>query len=113
MRINENFDLIRWNKLYELLHDMDILMEQPWEYLRENSCLRSSFQVRIDEDLRIRSNNELYETLNYMDFVRRINIQRLCWFANVLQIDEDALARRVFQDEIWVSRQRLRPCLPF
>ena len=52
--------------------------------------------VRVGDDFRIRFNSELYELLNDMDVVQRINIQRLRWLGHVVRMEEDAPARRVF-----------------
>ena len=46
----------------------------------ERKVLRKIFgPMRVDADFRIRFNSELYELLNDMDVVQRINIQRLKW----------------------------------
>ena len=39
--------------------------------------------MRIRNDFRIRSNNKLYEQLNNMNVVQRINIQQLRWLGHV------------------------------
>ena len=64
----------------------------------ERKVLRKIFgPVRVGDDFRIRFNSELYELLNdNMDVVQRINIQRLRWLGHVVRMEEDALARRVF-----------------
>ena len=67
--------------------------------------------MRISDDFRIGFNNELYELLNDMDVVQRINIQRLRWLGHVVRIEEDAPARRVFDAGICESRQRGQPCI--
>ena len=59
----------------------------------------------------IRFNSELYELLNGMDVVQRINIQRLRWLSHVIHMEEDAPAKWVFNAGICGSRQRGRPCL--
>ena len=46
--------------------------------------------VRVGDDLRIRFNSELFELLNDIDVVQRINIQRLRWFDHVVRMEEDA-----------------------
>ena len=44
----------------------------------ERKVLRMTFgSVRVSDDFRIRFNSELYELLNDIDVVQRINIQRL------------------------------------
>ena len=58
-------------------------MQRPREYSREKSYVRS---------FRIRFNSKLYELLNDMDVVERINIQRLRWFGHVVRMEEDAPA---------------------
>ena len=45
---------------------------------------------------RIRINSELYELLNNIDIVQRINFQRLCWLGHVVRMEEDASERRIF-----------------
>ena len=54
-------------------------------------------------------NSELYELLNDMDVVQRINIQRLGLLGHVVRMEEDAPARRVFDAGICGSRRRGRP----
>ena len=78
----------------------------------ERKVLRKIFgPVRVGDDFRIRYNSELYELLNDMDVVQRINIQRLRWLGHVVRMEEDAPARRVFDAEICGSRRRGRPCI--
>ena len=67
--------------------------------------------MRVGDDFRIRFNSELYELLNDMDVVQRINIQRLRWLGHVVRMEEDAPARRVFDAGICGSRRRGRPCI--
>ena len=57
------------------------------------------------------SNSELYELLNEMDVVQRINIQRLRWLGHVVRMAENAPARWVFDAGICGSRRRGRPCI--
>ena len=54
--------------------------------------------MRVGDDFRIRFNCELYELLNDMDVVQRINIQRLRWLGHVVRMEEDAPARRTVFD---------------
>ena len=67
--------------------------------------------VRVGDDLRIRFNTELYELLNDLDVVQRINIQRLCLLGHVVHMEEDDPARRVFNAGICGSRRRGRLCI--
>ena len=60
--------------------------------------------VRVGDDLRI--NSELYELLNDIDVVQRINIQRLHWLGHVVRMEEDAPERRVVDAGICGSRQK-------
>ena len=62
--------------------------------------------VRVGNDFRIRFNSELYELLNDIDVVQRINIQRLRWFGHVVRMEEYAPARRLFDAGIYGSRRR-------
>ena len=63
----------------------------------ERKNLRKIFgPVRVVDDFRIRFNSELYKLLNDIDFVQRINIQRLRWLGHVVRMEEDAPARRLF-----------------
>ena len=63
----------------------------------ERKVLRKIFgPVRVGDDFRIRFNSELYELLNDMDIVQRINIQQLSWLGHVVRMEEDAPTRRVF-----------------
>ena len=57
--------------------------------------------MRVGDDFRIRFNSELYKLLNVVDVVQRINIQQLCWLGHVVRMEENALARRVFDAGIW------------
>ena len=78
----------------------------------ERKVLRKIFDpVRIGDDFRIRFNSELYELINDVDVVQRINIQRLPWRRHVVRKEEDAPARRVFDGRICGSRRRGRPCI--
>ena len=71
----------------------------------ERKVLRKIFgPVQIDHDFRIRSDSELYELLNDIDVVQRINNQRLRWLAHVIRMEGDASARRVFDAGICGSR---------
>ena len=45
----------------------------------ERKVLRKICPVRVGDDFRIRFNSQLYELLNDMDVVQRINIQQLRW----------------------------------
>ena len=52
----------------------------------ERKLLRKTFSsVRVGNDFRIRSNSGLYELLNDIDVVQRINIQRLRWIAHAVR----------------------------
>ena len=76
----------------------------------ERKVLRKIFGlVRVGDDFRIRFNSELYELLNDIDIVQRINIQRLRGLAYVVRMEEDAPGRRLFDAEICGSRRRGRP----
>ena len=59
----------------------------------------------------IESIRELYERLNDIDVVQRINIQRLRWLGHVVRMEEDATARREFDAAICGRRCRGRPCI--
>ena len=50
----------------------------------------------VGDGFRIRFNRELYELLNEIDVLQRINIQRLRWLGHVVPMEEDSPARRVF-----------------
>ena len=56
--------------------------------------------MRVDDDFRIRFNSELYELLNGINVVQRINTQQLRWFGHVVGMEEDASVRRVFDARI-------------
>ena len=49
----------------------------------------------------------VYELLNDID----VNIQRLLWLGSVARMEEDALARLVFDAGICGSRRSGRPCI--
>ena len=67
----------------------------------ERKVLRKIFgPVRGGDDFRIRFNSELYELLNDIDIVHGR------WFAHVVRMEEDALARLVFDAWICGSRRR-------
>ena len=65
--------------------------------------------MRVDDDFRIQFNIGLYELLNDIDVVQRINIQRL--LGHVVRMEEDAPPRRVFDAGICGSRRRGKPCI--
>ena len=58
--------------------------------------------MQVGVDFRIRFNSELYELLNNIDVVQRINFQRLRWLGHVEMVD--APATRVFIAGICGSR---------
>ena len=62
--------------------------------------------VRVGDDFRIRYNSELYELLNDLDVVQRINIQRRRWLGHADRVEEDAPARRVVDAGFCGSRLR-------
>ena len=62
--------------------------------------------VRVGDDFRIRFNSELYELLNDIDVMQRINIQRLRWLGHVIRMEENGPARRVFDASICRSQRR-------
>ena len=64
--------------------------------------------VRVGDNFRIRSNSELYELLNDIDVVQRVNIQRMRWLGHAVRIKEDATARRIFYAGSCGSRRRGR-----
>ena len=61
---------------------------------------------RVGDDFRIRFNGELYNLLNDLDVVQRINISRLRWLGHVVHMEKDAPARRIFDAGICGSRRR-------
>ena len=67
--------------------------------------------VRVSDNFRIRYNSVLYELLNDLDVVQRINIQQLRWLGHAVRMEEDALARRIFDVGICGSRRRGQPCI--
>ena len=75
--------------------------------LGTNATLREKSKifglVRIGNDFRIQFNSELYELLNAIDFVQRINIQRLRWLGHIVHMEADDPARRVFDEGICVN----------
>ena len=56
--------------------------------------------MRVCNDFHIRFNSELYELLNDIDVVQRINIQRLRWLGYVVRMEEDAPVGRIFDAEV-------------
>ena len=63
--------------------------------------------MRVGDDFRIRFNSELYELLNDIGIVQRINIQRLSWLGHVVRMEED----EVVDAGICGNRRRGRPCI--
>ena len=60
----------------------------------ERKVLRKIFgAVRVGDDFRIRFNSELYELLNDMDVMQRINIQQLLWLGHVVRMWRRMLRR--------------------
>ena len=77
----------------------------------ERKVLRNIFvPIRVGDDFRIRFNSELYELLNEMDVVQRINIQRLR-SAMSFGMEKDPQERWVFDARICGSRRRGQPCI--
>ena len=52
------------------------------------------------DNFHIRHSSELYELLNTIDVVQRTNIQWLHWLGHIIEMEEDAPARRVFDEGI-------------
>ena len=78
----------------------------------ERKVLRKIFGLmRVSDNFRIRFNSELYELLNDLDLVQRINIWRLPWLGHVVRMEEYTPARRVFDMGICGSLRRRRPCI--
>ena len=76
----------------------------------ERKVLRKIFgPLRVGDDFRIRTNDELYELYNDMDVVQRVNVQRLRWVGHVVRMDDEAPAKRVFDAEVGGRRRRGRP----
>ena len=67
--------------------------------------------VRFGVDFRIRFNSTLYEFLNDVDVVLRINFQRLRGLGHLVRMEKDAPARQVFDARICGSRRRGQPCI--
>ena len=86
-------------------------MQLPWECSKRKVLRKIFGPIRIGNDYRIRTNQELYELFNDMDIAQRINIQRLRWLGHVVRMDEYAPAKRVFDAAVHGSRRRGRPCL--
>ena len=80
--------------------------------LFEGKVLRKIFgPVQVCDDFLIRFNSELYELLNDIDIVQRINIQWLRWLGQVVCMEEDAPARRIFDAGICGSRRSGQSCI--
>ena len=78
----------------------------------ERKVLRTIFgPVQVGDGFRIRFNSELYKLLNDLDVEHRINIQRLSWLGHVVRMEENASAIRIFDEGIFGSRRRGRPCM--
>ena len=78
----------------------------------ERKILRKIFgPLRVGDNFRIRYNSELYELLNDLNVVHRINIERQSWLGNVVRMEEYAPARRIFDAGICGSRRRARLCI--
>ena len=60
--------------------------------------------MRVGADFRIRFNSEVYELLNIIDVVQRINIKRLRWLDHVVRAEQGAPARWIFDAGIFRSR---------
>lgn len=56
--------------------------------------------IRVGDDFRIRTNRVLYNLLNELDVVKRINIQRMRWLRHYVRKEEDVSARRLFDEGI-------------
>ena len=79
---------------------------EAWTLLSTDAAALKVFERKVQrkifgpvrDDFRIRFNSELYELLNDMDVVQRIKIQQLRWLGQVVRMEEDAPARRVFAE---------------
>lgn len=64
--------------------------------------------VRVGENFCIRTNKELKDLLNNIVVVQRIHIQRLSRLCHVARMEENVLAKRVFDAGISGRRRRER-----
>lgn len=76
--------------------------------LEGNVKLKIFGPVRIAHDFRTQKNKEMYDLLNDMDVVQRINIQRLRRFKHVGRMEEDVSAEQIFDAGIKASKEPKR-----
>ena len=78
----------------------------------ERKILRRIYgPICVNNEYRRRMNQELYELYSDMDIVRRIRIQRLRWLGHVGRMNQDAPARKAFDNEYEGTRRQGRPRL--
>ena len=79
-----------------------------WRVFKRKFLRKIFGPVRFGSDPHILSNSELYELLNDIDIVQRINNKQLRCLNLVVRMKENATARQVFHAEISESRRRTK-----
>nr|XP_018913602.1 PREDICTED: uncharacterized protein LOC109041651 [Bemisia tabaci] len=67
--------------------------------------------VKINEEWRIRSNEEIEMILENEDIVRFIKSQRLSWLGHVQRMKEERMPKKVLKASVLSARKRGRPGL--
>jgi hypothetical protein len=65
----------------------------------------------VNEEWKIRTNEEIENILENENIVRFIKAQRLRWLGHVVRMGEDRLTKRILQEKIFSSRRRGGPKL--
>jgi hypothetical protein len=67
--------------------------------------------IKMNEERKIRTNEEIENILENENIVRFIKAQRLRWLGHVARMGEDRLPKRILQEKIFSSRRRGIPKL--
>jgi hypothetical protein len=94
---------------------------EVWTLTKENELSLQIFErkiirkiygpIKMNEEWKIRTNEEIENILENENIVRFIKAQRLRWLGHVIRMGEDRLNKRILQEKIFSSRRRGRPKL--
>jgi hypothetical protein len=92
-----------------------------WTLTKENELSLQIFErkiirkiygpIKMNEEWKIRINEEIENILENENIVRLIKAQRLRWLGHVVRMGEDRLTKRILQEKIFSSRRRGGPKL--
>jgi hypothetical protein len=109
-------------KLYKtLIRPIATYGSEVWTLTKENELILQIFErkiirkiygpIKMNEERKTRTNEELENILENENIVRFIKAQRLRWLGHVLRMGEDRLPKRILWEKIFSSRRKGRPKL--